>query len=142
VWIGSPASTLRSVSTICVPPAAPSVFSSISRSQKSSGSASSMGFRFPNRLSCQPWRGKYHVVCPSISWTLHYRYCPIPLHVCPAGRFSEWSDHRSDSRIRLIRDGAAAPNPLRTLREACAHWASSAVMGTAPQYGYGGVLDD
>src|ERR1019366_1507575 len=97
MWIGSAASTLRSVSTICVPPAAPSVFSSISRSQKSSGSASSMGFRFPNRLRCQPWRGKYHVVCPSISWTLHkFRTLNSP---CPAGRPR---GRPSGIRLRLV----------------------------------------
>src|ERR1019366_5168204 len=57
--------TLRSVSTICESPAGPSVFWSISRSRKSSGSVSSRGLGFANRLRRRPWRGRYYVVCPS-----------------------------------------------------------------------------
>src|ERR1039457_5336916 len=48
--IGSPANTLRSVSTTSESPAGPSVFWSISRSRKSSGSVSSRGLGFANGL--------------------------------------------------------------------------------------------
>src|ERR1035441_1570359 len=96
---------------ICESPAGPSVFWSIARSRKSSGSVSSRGLGFANRLRRRPWRGRYYVVCPSFVHPFPGHYTSL---VTGFAGFHWWRKSGSEDRMRTRACGPPESRPRRS----------------------------